>query len=504
MGFCVAGGGYLPVLCDTLLMTEGSGLYLAGQALVKAAIGQEVSDEDLGGATMHAEISGTIDFKEPDDESCLVRLREVLGKRAADPRARASRPCTSPPRSELNTRAGRPCHGGARPGSRPSAGRDISSIFTDKQGEQYDIKDSRLRRRRPHHPQHRGTRIARPDFDEYKADYGRSIVTGYARIGGHAVGIVANQVKITQQAEPGGRAGPGVSQNMPRVIYDEAADKSARFIMDCNQRKIPLVFIHDTTGFMVGRDSEQAGIIRSGAKMVNAMSNCVVPKIVLITGVELRRGELRHVRPRVRALPQPRLAGQQVRRHGRRPGDGRARDDRGAQPPAQGRGDRPRDPRPDPRSRPRVVQRAAGHPPRGRTGVGGPPDRPSENPRRTHRGPRVGPAGVGLFAGVQDGCAAGPTISLTPEGGVSGQSGVNRYVTSIESEQHAVNACRFDAIATSRMAGPPDAMAFEQRFLALLGQVRKLAVESDALRFESTEGDELLRFAPAADTSANE
>ncbi len=265
MGFCVAGGGYLPVLCDTLLMTEGSGLYLAGQALVKAAIGQEVSDEELGGATMHAEISGTIDFKEPDDESCLVRLREVLGKR----------------RSDLDGDPGER-QGPVRP-VREAA--EIESVFTDKQGEQYDVKDllacvvdGRAM------PNAEGHESLEPDFDEYKADYGRSIVCGYARVGGRACGIVANQVKLTEQAEAGGKAGPGKSMNMPRVIYDEAADKSARFIMDCNQRMIPLVFVHDTTGFMVGRDSEQAGIIRSGAKMVNAMSNCVVPKIVLITG----------------------------------------------------------------------------------------------------------------------------------------------------------------------------------------------------------------------------
>jgi hypothetical protein len=163
--------------------------------------------------------------------------------------------------------------------------REIPSIFTDKPGEQYDITDilacvvdARTM------PNAEGHESLGPDFDEYKADYGRSIVTGYARIGGHACGIVANQVQISQQTKAGGRTGPHQSVNMPRVIYNESADKAARFIMDCNQRRIPLVFIHDTTGFMVGRDSEQAGIIRSGAKMVNAMSNCVVPKIVLITG----------------------------------------------------------------------------------------------------------------------------------------------------------------------------------------------------------------------------
>lgn len=257
MGFCVAGGGYLPVLCDTLLMTEGSGLYLAGQALVKAAIGQEVTDEELGGAQMHASISGTIDFREKDDGACIERLRSLVSK-----------------------------YRGEEKGQRPPGGApfrdpgDVYACFTDRPGSQYDVKDV----------------IAcvadvsvvgdhlQPDFDEYKAEYGQSIVCGYARIGGHACGIVANQKKLVQRTMPGGKAGPSKAVQMPGVIYDDSADKAARFIMDCNQRKIPIVFLHDTTGFMVGRDSEQGGIIRAGAKMVNAMSNCVVPKIVVLLG----------------------------------------------------------------------------------------------------------------------------------------------------------------------------------------------------------------------------
>ncbi|MGP1272873.1 MAG: acyl-CoA carboxylase subunit beta [Phycisphaerales bacterium] len=269
MGFCVAGGGYLPVLCDSLLMTEGSGLYLAGPALVKAAIGQEVSDEELGGAEMHASISGTIDFKEPDDESCINRIRKLVGKYPApSPRAGEGRG------EGIND---------APPAFRP--GTDLFDIFTDKSGQQYDVRellacvvDSRAARNAEGHES------LEPDFDEYKAEFGPSIVCGYAKIGGRPVGVVANQVSLGKQKEPGGRAGPTTSVTMPRVIYDESADKAARFIMDCNQRKIALVFVHDTTGFMVGRDSEQAGIIRAGAKMVNAMSNSVVPKIVLITG----------------------------------------------------------------------------------------------------------------------------------------------------------------------------------------------------------------------------
>ncbi|MCC5822495.1 MAG: acyl-CoA carboxylase subunit beta [Phycisphaerales bacterium] len=265
MGFCVAGGGYLPVLCDTLLMTEGSGLYLAGQALVKAAIGQDVSDEELGGARMHAQVSGTIDFREPDDEACLRRLRSLVAK--------------YPPLRPVPDEATRNRLHPARPGE------DIYDIFTDKPGEQYDAKDiiACLADARGE-PNTEGHTSLAPDFDEYKPEYGQSLVCGYATIGGHAVGIVANQGKLTQRQLPGGKAGPSKSTNMPRVIYDDSADKAARFIMDCNQRKIPLVFLHDTTGFMVGRDSEQGGIIRAGAKMVNAMSNCVVPKIVVIMG----------------------------------------------------------------------------------------------------------------------------------------------------------------------------------------------------------------------------
>jgi acetyl-CoA carboxylase carboxyltransferase component len=158
-------------------------------------------------------------------------------------------------------------------------------VFTDKPGTQYDVKDliACIVDAAPHAERGGTQGTSKADFDEYKADFGQSIVCGYAKIGGIACGIVANQKKITQSQMGTGQGG-GKRVNMPGVIYDDSADKSARFIMDCNQRKIPIVFLHDTTGFMVGRDSEQNGIIRSGAKMVNAMSNCVVPKIVVITG----------------------------------------------------------------------------------------------------------------------------------------------------------------------------------------------------------------------------
>jgi 3-methylcrotonyl-CoA carboxylase beta subunit len=264
MGYCVAGGGYLPVLCDTLLMTEGSGLYLAGPALVKAAIGQEVDDETLGGAHMHAAVSGTIDFREPDDDACLIRIRELVGKypdhHAGTARASSG---TSPVRTS----------------------EDLYTLFADKPGQQHDIRDlitcmvdARTL------PNQEGHESLAPDFDEYKAEYGQTIVCGYAHIGGRPCGIVANQKKLVHKTVAGGKAGPTKSAQMPGVIYDDAADKTARFIMDCNQRKIPLIFLHDTTGFMVGRDSEQGGIIRAGAKMVNAMSNSIVPKISVILG----------------------------------------------------------------------------------------------------------------------------------------------------------------------------------------------------------------------------
>jgi acetyl-CoA carboxylase carboxyltransferase component len=247
----VAGGGYLPVLCDTLLMTEGSGLYLAGPALVKAAIGQEVTSEELGGAQMHAQISGTIDFREKDDPSCITRLRSLMAKHnAARKMAKAD--------------------GKVAGSERPEA--DALDVFSGDPAKQYDMVDLLK------------CFVDRGSLDEYRAEHGRSLVCAYATINGLACGIVANQRKMTERQMPGGKAGPSKSMNMPAVIYDDSADKAARFILECNQRRVPIVFVNDTTGFMVGRDSEQGGIIRAGAKMVNAMSNCVVPKITLIVG----------------------------------------------------------------------------------------------------------------------------------------------------------------------------------------------------------------------------
>jgi len=308
MGFCVAGGGYLPVLCDTLLMTEGSGLYLAGPALVKAAIGQEVTDEELGGASMHAAVSGTIDFKEKDDEACIARIRSLVDKYPVDDISRTlgalkaelseiSAPASNPERqsfttpNEVNRRidglSELLMYGGYRSARPPMFdGQRLYQVFTDRPGMQYDAKDvihCIVDSRGPALGVG-DTKGTSPDFDEYKAEYGQSLVCGYAKVGGHACGIVANQKKLVQRTVAGGKAGPSKAVQMPGVIYDDSADKAARFIMDCNQRKIPIIFLHDTTGFMVGRDSEQGGIIRAGAKMVNAMANCVVPKIVVIIG----------------------------------------------------------------------------------------------------------------------------------------------------------------------------------------------------------------------------
>ncbi|MBN4060362.1 acyl-CoA carboxylase subunit beta [Planctomycetaceae bacterium AH-315-I19] len=243
MGYCVAGGGYLPVLCDTLLMTEGSGLYLAGPALVKAAIGQTVTDEELGSAEMHATISGTIDFHEPDDESCLMRLRSLVSKLRAVPAHKQWMEITGVTERE---------------------GGHAYEVFTDKQGAQYDMREIIK------------CAVDAGTFDEYREGFGQTVLCGYAKIGGEPCGIVANQKEMQKPASGGIQLGG--------VIYHDSADKAARFIMDCNQKKLPIVFMHDTTGFMVGRESEQAGIIRAGAKMVNAMSNTITPKIVLIIG----------------------------------------------------------------------------------------------------------------------------------------------------------------------------------------------------------------------------
>ncbi len=258
LGNCVAGGGYLPVLCDKLLMTEGSGLYLAGPALVKAAIGQTVSHEDLGGAAMHAAISGTIDFREPNDESCLERLRRLVGLLPAD--------SPFPPLAP----GGRGVGGEEdfSPGRSPA---DLLKLFPSETRQEYDIRDLLP------------CILDAGPFDEVKAEYGQTLVCGYGRLGGQPVGVVANQRKRCRPAE-----GP---LQFGGVLYVDSADKAARFIMDCNQTRVPLLFLQDVNGFMVGRDSEHAGIIKAGAKLVNVIANSVVPKITVILGGSFGAGD---------------------------------------------------------------------------------------------------------------------------------------------------------------------------------------------------------------------
>jgi acetyl-CoA carboxylase carboxyltransferase component len=255
MGMCVAGGAYLPVMTDHVLMTEGSGLFLAGPALVEAAIGQKYTAEELGGAAMHAEISGTVDFKEPNDHLCMARLRSLVGKLG------------HPPRAPFDRAAFDPDQDGPR-----FAAEDLYTLIDPDPARAatntYDVHEVIARL------------VDRSEFDEYKPDYGRTLVCGYARIGGFAVGIVANQ----RQHQPHTSHTGERRVEFGGVIYAESADKAARFILDCNQNLVPLLFLHDVNGFMVGRDAEWTGIIRSGAKMVSAVSNSTVPKISVILG----------------------------------------------------------------------------------------------------------------------------------------------------------------------------------------------------------------------------
>ena len=248
MGMCVAGGAYLPVMCDTILMTEGSGLFLAGPALVQAAIGAKYSAEELGGAQMHAQIAGTVDYREPNDHICLERIRSVVSKLGHKPTAPFNRVKAEPP---------------------AYAAEEIYGIFEADGMRPYDMKEIIARI------------VDGAKFDEYKAEYGKTIICGLARIGGFAVGIVANQASPAQQTD----SSTGEKRmEFGRVIYTESAEKAARFIMDCNQNLVPLIFLHDVNGFMVGRDAEWSGIIKAGAKMVNAVANSVVPKITVIVG----------------------------------------------------------------------------------------------------------------------------------------------------------------------------------------------------------------------------
>jgi acetyl-CoA carboxylase carboxyltransferase component len=259
MGNCVAGGAYLPVLCDKILMTEGSGLYLAGPSLVKAAIGQDVDSESLGGATMHAEVSGTVDFREKDDPSCLKRLRTLVGLLPEENSGRENPNAKQIPNPERQTPNSKPVSSDT---SRPA--QSVYDLVSFDGHKEYDARELL------------GSIVDRHSLEEYKGDYGKSLVCVYARLGGRPVGIVANQRMRTQSTTSG--------LQMPGVIYSDSAEKAARFVMDCNQSGLPLVFFQDVQGFMVGKDAEQSGIIRAGAKLVNAVSNSVVPKITVIVG----------------------------------------------------------------------------------------------------------------------------------------------------------------------------------------------------------------------------
>jgi acetyl-CoA carboxylase carboxyltransferase component len=243
MGMCVAGGAYLPVMCDKLLMTEGSGLFLAGPALVKAAIGQVTDAEELGGAKMHAEISGTVDFHEKDDDSAIKRIRKLVSAMGKKDKLIFDKTVSKEPKYEIS---------------------EIEKIMPHDTMKDYDTREIIARI------------VDDSELIEYRQNFGRTLICGYARIGGYSVGIIANQKKhFFSKGKPPEFGG---------VIYSESAEKAARFIMDCNQNTIPLLFIHDVNGFMVGKEAEQSGIIKAGAKMVNAVSNSVVPKISLIIG----------------------------------------------------------------------------------------------------------------------------------------------------------------------------------------------------------------------------
>ena len=266
MGMCVAGGAYLPVMTDTVLMTEGSGLFLAGPALVQAAIGQKTPAEELGGAAMHAEVSGTVDFKEKDDEACIERLRSLVGMLGQRSENRDQRSGEVFSRVEFDAERDEPLY--------PQE--DLYGLIDPDPARAatntYDVRDVIARL------------VDRSEFDEYKAEFGRTVVCGYARIGGRAVGIVANQKMHQQMTVAMGPQQGEKRTEFGGVIYTESAQKAARFIMDCNQQLVPLVFLHDVNGFMVGKDAEWSGIIRAGAKMVSAVSTSVVPKITVIIG----------------------------------------------------------------------------------------------------------------------------------------------------------------------------------------------------------------------------
>lgn len=244
MGSCVAGGAYLPIMSDEALIVNKTGsIFLAGSYLVKAAIGEDIDNETLGGATTHCEISGVTDYKAETDQDALEQIKRIFDKMGEPDRQGFNRKKPVKPKERIN---------------------EVFGYIPEKRSDQYDMREviSRL--------------VDKSEFDEYKEGYGQTIITAYARIDGWAVGIVANQRKVVKSKQG--------EMQFGGVIYSDSADKATRFIANCNQKKIPLVFLQDVTGFMVGSKSEHGGIIKDGAKMVNAVSNSVVPKFTVIIG----------------------------------------------------------------------------------------------------------------------------------------------------------------------------------------------------------------------------
>src|SRR4051812_47824551 len=242
MGACVAGGAYLPIMSDETLMVEGASIYLAGPYLVKAAIGEDVDTETLGGATTHTEVSGIADYKFKTEQECMDHIKKMMSMLGEKANAGFDHITSKPPKKNPE---------------------ELRGVFS-ADGKPYDIIDVIERI------------VDDSEFEQFKEDYGKTIVCGYGRVDGWAVGIVANQRKIVKSKKG--------EMQMGGVIYNDSADKAARFVLNCNQKKIPLVFLQDVTGFMVGSRSEHAGIIKDGAKLVNAVANSVVPKITVIIG----------------------------------------------------------------------------------------------------------------------------------------------------------------------------------------------------------------------------
>jgi len=244
MGSCVAGGAYLPIMSDEAMIVEGTGsVFLAGSFLVKSAIGEDIDNETLGGATTHCEISGVTDYKQPNDKACLDSIKKIMSMTGDFTKAGFDR--IKPATPKLNIQ-------------------DIYGILPDNREKAYDMREIVLRL------------LDNSELEEYKEGYGQSIICGLGRVDGWAVGIVANQRKVIKSKKG--------EMQFGGVIYSDSADKASRFIMNCNQKKIPLVFLQDVTGFMVGSRSEQGGIIKDGAKMVNAVANSVVPKFTFVVG----------------------------------------------------------------------------------------------------------------------------------------------------------------------------------------------------------------------------